>query len=200
MRTIRLSLLGWACLLIAMAGAVAAAPAPSTYDKLDRGPKVGQALPVALAAPDQTGESRDLASLAGRRGLILVFSRSLDWCVYCRGEAVAWNRRVGEARALGYRLAIITYDPVATLKAFAEGRGIAYTLLSDEGSKIIRGFGLLNEGHPPGSFGHGIPHPVTFVVDPKGVIRHRFSEETYRRRPDIDTTLKVLRAAAGDGG
>ncbi|HUT48494.1 MAG TPA: peroxiredoxin family protein [Alphaproteobacteria bacterium] len=195
MRATQIFLLGW----IAMLAAPLAAAAPA-YDKLGRGPGIGQPLPVKLVAPDQDGKTRNLASLTGKRGLLLVFNRSVDWCVYCRAEAVAWNRRLGEVRALGYEVAVISYDSLSAIKNFSEGRGIKYTLLSDKGSKIIRAFGLLNEDHAPGTFGHGIPHPIVFAIDPKGVIRHRFSEATYRRRPDIDVVLKVLRGAMGNAG
>jgi len=194
MRATQVFLLGWITVLAA--SMAAAAPA---YDKLDRGPRVGQPLPVKLVAPDQDGKIRDLASLTGKRGLLLVFNRSVDWCVYCRAQAVDWNRRLGEVRALGYEVAVISYDSLSAIKNFSEGRGIKYTLLSDKGSKIIRAFGLLNEDHPPGTFGHGIPHPIVFAIDPKGVIRHRFSEASYRRRPDIDVVLKVLRSTKGNG-
>jgi hypothetical protein len=55
-----------------------AAPA-SAQDRLDRGPKVGAAVSHLLAATDQYGKARNFAALAGRRGLILLFTRSLDW-------------------------------------------------------------------------------------------------------------------------
>ncbi len=42
------------------------------------GPSVGQPLP-AIAAPDQDGRMRDFVSLAGPKGLVLVFFRSADW-------------------------------------------------------------------------------------------------------------------------
>jgi len=189
MRVILAALFGWMVLLTA--GLAASAP---PHDKLDRGPKVGQPVPIALVAPDQRGKTRNLASLAGRRGLVLIFNRSVDWCVYCRAEAVNWNRRLDEVRALGYKVAVISYDSVKAMAHFSEGRGIRYTLLSDKGSRIIRAFGLLNENHPPGSFGHGIPHPMVFAIDPKGVIRHRFSERSYRRRPSINVILRTLGA------
>lgn len=48
-------------------------------DRLDRGPKIGMAIPHPLAARDQHGVARDFSSLAGKRGLILLFTRSLDW-------------------------------------------------------------------------------------------------------------------------
>ncbi len=42
------------------------------------GPPVGAAAP-AILAEDQEGIKRDLASLAGKNGLLLVLSRSADW-------------------------------------------------------------------------------------------------------------------------
>ncbi len=42
------------------------------------GPPVGATAP-ALLAEDQAGSPRDLKSLAGHNGLLLVLSRSADW-------------------------------------------------------------------------------------------------------------------------
>ncbi len=42
------------------------------------GPQVGQTVPD-FSLVDQSGTSRDLASLMGPEGLMLVFSRSADW-------------------------------------------------------------------------------------------------------------------------
>jgi len=56
-----------------------AAQADSAYDKLDKGPKVGAKIPQPFTAVDQTGQVRNFASLSGKRGLVLLFSRSLSW-------------------------------------------------------------------------------------------------------------------------
>ncbi len=42
------------------------------------GPQPGTVVP-AFSAVDQTGAARTLASVMGRRGVMLVFSRSADW-------------------------------------------------------------------------------------------------------------------------
>ena len=42
------------------------------------GPPVGATAP-AIAAADQDGMTRDLGSLCGERGVLLVLSRSADW-------------------------------------------------------------------------------------------------------------------------
>ena len=66
----------------------------------------------------------------------------------------------------GIGLAAISYDPPATLKAFAAARGITFPLLSDSGSATIKAYGLLNE-QATGKTA-GIPHPGTFMLDHAG--------------------------------
>jgi len=65
-------------LLAILALALLAGPA-GAQNRLERGPKVGAAIPHSLAAKDQHGKARDFPALTGKRGLILLFTRSLDW-------------------------------------------------------------------------------------------------------------------------
>lgn len=65
-----------ALLVLLAAGPAPAAPA---YDKLDLGLPVGATIPNQLDAPDQDGVQRNFRTLRGRKGLILMFSRSFDW-------------------------------------------------------------------------------------------------------------------------
>lgn len=53
-------------------------PAPAPLDPSRLGPEVGQAL-LVFSLPDQDGRMRDVASLKGPQGLVLVFYRSADW-------------------------------------------------------------------------------------------------------------------------
>lgn len=62
---------------VAVALAIAAMTGHAAYQD-DWGPPVGATLPP-IAAADQTGAQRDLASLAGERGLLLFFVRSANW-------------------------------------------------------------------------------------------------------------------------
>ena len=60
-------------------GTVATAAAQAPLPDVDRfGPQVGETVP-AFSLADQNGEARDLQSLMGSNGLMLVFSRSADW-------------------------------------------------------------------------------------------------------------------------
>ena len=68
--------------ILALSFTVALGAAPAAQGPLpdvDRfGPQVGETVPD-FALADQRGEQRDLASLAGPNGTMLVFSRSADW-------------------------------------------------------------------------------------------------------------------------
>jgi hypothetical protein len=82
------------------------------------------------------------------------------------------------------------------LKHFSARRNIGFPLLSDAGSDAIRRFGILNESVPVKSPFHGVPHPVTYIVDRNGVIVSRHAEDDFRRRP---TTAAILSERAGPG-
>ena len=58
--------------------AITASLAAAQTSKITTGPEVGATLP-AFEAQDQTGAARNLASLTGPKGLMLVFFRSADW-------------------------------------------------------------------------------------------------------------------------
>jgi peroxiredoxin len=66
--------------------------------------------------------------------------------------------------------------------------------IADAVSAIIRKYGLLNETVYPKSRTYGIPHPGTFVVDRKGVVRSRFFEDAYQERYTAATILSTLSA------
>lgn len=95
----------------------------------------------------------------------------------------------GSLEKQGLRIAAISYDSKAILKAFAGRRRIGFPLLSDEGSKVIRAFGVLNESIPQNSGAYGVPHPITFVVSPAGKVVSKHFEKDYRERETIGSIL-----------
>jgi AhpC/TSA family/Disulphide bond corrector protein DsbC len=85
-------------------------------------------------------------------------------------------------KAQGLGLVAISYDSPDTLKKFADSRGIAFPMISDPGSAIIRRYGLLNEAQDPKTRFYGVPHPGTFILDAKGIVTARYFEEAYQER------------------
>ena len=65
--------------ILALSVAIPQAGAASRHDTLDKGPRVGATIPHTPAVRDQDNKRRHIKSLARRRGLVLLFSRSLDW-------------------------------------------------------------------------------------------------------------------------
>jgi peroxiredoxin len=169
-------------------GLAGAQSPPPRIDLSGLGPQVGQAAPD-FTLTDQTGRTWSRAQLMGPSGLMLVFSRSADWCPYCKTQMVELQGRLGEVKARGLGLAVITYDASAVLADFAKRRGIAYPLLSDPGSKTIRSYGILNTTVAADSPNYGIPHPGTYILDPKGVITSRHFEDAYQERTTAASLL-----------
>jgi len=86
-------------------------------------------------------------------------------------------------RSRGLGLAAVSYDSVAILKDFGTRKKIAFPLLSDPQSSVIRAFGILNEAdYPPGHLAHGVPYPGTLVIDAQAIVRSKFFEKTYVER------------------
>ncbi len=66
-------------IFVALVLAVPQARAAERYDTLEKGPRVGETIPHSLGLRDQDNQHQNFKSLTRRRGLILLFSRSLDW-------------------------------------------------------------------------------------------------------------------------
>ncbi len=64
--------------VVAGVGTLLAAQQVQSVDVDALGPQVGQRA-VAFALPDQNGREQTLASVAGKKGTMLVFFRSSDW-------------------------------------------------------------------------------------------------------------------------
>ena len=106
------------------------------------------------------------------------------------------DKRLEDFEKRGINVVSISYDSVEILADFGAKRGIGYPMLADEGSRIIRGFGIFNEREKPGTTGYGIPHPGIVLTDADGVVVATFAERSYRKRPKLDEVLAAIDAAA----
>jgi len=88
----------------------------------------------------------------------------------------------------------ISYDSSETLKEFTQRNKIAFLLLSDEESKAIDAYKLRNKDTREGSRQDGIAHPVTVIVDNKGVVRAKLTKSVTKRHTTkelIDTVNEI---------
>ena len=80
-------------------------------------------------------------------------------------------------------------DIIPKVKAKTDGEFLV-TLLSDADHAVMDRYGLLNaEAAARGRF---LPHPTTYVLDKKGVVRWKFTEKDYKVRPTNEVILKEL--------
>jgi peroxiredoxin Q/BCP len=70
-------------------------------------------------------------------------------------------------------------------KSFATHHGLPFLLLSDEGGKVRKLYGV------PSSMGI-IPGRVTYIIDKQGVVRHIFNSQ-FQPEKHIEEALKVLK-------
>ena len=155
------------------------------------GPQVGERV-ADFSLLDQSGTAWTLDSIMGPNGAMLVFSRSVDWCPYCKTQMVELQGRMEELEAQGLGLAVITYDSPEIMADFSQRRGITFPLLSDPGSQIIRTYGILNTTVAEDTPNFGIPFPGTFLLDRQGVVTSRFFEEAFQERNTVASILLEL--------
>jgi hypothetical protein len=95
----------------------------------------------------------------------------------------------------------LSYDPVAVLADFAARHGITYPLLSDEGSRLIRALGILNNSLAPTHEHYGIPYPGVYVLGPDGRVTDKIFHASHRTRDAVHTLARehLGLAIEGDG-
>lgn len=156
--------------------------------------KEGESLPHTLEASDQNNVQHNFDTIKRENGAVLVFVRSADWCPFCQQQLIDMNKVEKEIETLGYGLASISYDNIEELAKFSKKQSIAYPMLSDTNSQIIKAFDILNEEMEQGTKGYGIPHPAVYIINAEGVVVARFAEEGYKKRPPSSLILEKLKA------
>lgn len=152
--------------------------------------EVGDKLPE-ISAPDQNGSIKTLADLSGDKGLVLVLSRSFDWCPFCITQLQQLVDVAPRFEALGVSVATMTYDTLETLKAAEEDYAVDFVMLRDEDARHVSALGILNTQYEPGHRAYGIPEPGIFLVSSDGTIQFKFAEQDYRVRPDFSLVLQA---------
>lgn len=62
-----------------------------------------------------------------------------------------------------------------------------FPFLEDKNHKVIDRYGILNPD------GRGWPHPATYIIDQRGVVRWKFIEVDYTKRPSNEQILNELK-------
>ena len=170
---------------------VAAQQTSPSIDVASLGPQVGEQI-ADFRLEDQEGKVWTRDSIMGPNGALLAFSRSVDWCPYCKTQMIDLQNRLPELQAQGLGLAVVTYDSREVMADFGTRRGITFPLLSDPGSRTIEAYGILNTTVDETTPNYGIPFPGTLVVDRQGIVTARFFEEAYQERTTVSSMMLAL--------
>ncbi len=171
----------------AIVAVVAITPGPAAAEIA-----VGEKIPAGFKVVDPSGKVRNWASVAGKKGTVLVFFRSAKWCPYCQAQLKSLKDLQAPLGQRGYSLAALSYDPPSTLAAFATKTGVSYPLLSDEKSTMIDAFGLRDTSYASGSYAYGVPKASILVIDAKGIMRWKSVATDYKIRADNMTILQAV--------
>ena len=157
------------------------------------GPAVGAKLEQPLALLDQSGKMQNLKQLLGSNGAAVFFVRSADWCPFCKAQLVDANRHLKQFAALGLSVVSVSMDAVDKISAFHAEQKIGFTMLADPDGATVEKLGIRDLQYADGSKAYGVARPMIFVVDPKLTITHKFAEQSFRNRPDLDAVISELR-------
>lgn len=145
-----------------------------------------------FSAVTSAGEAVTFADISGENGAVVVFSRSLDWCPYCKAQALELETIQADLDAQGWSLNLITYDAPEILAAYREDKSLSYTFLSDTDSAMIDAYGLRNEEMPAGSRFEGVPHPAIIYIKADGEVAGVQKEEGYKTRPPTEGIAQLV--------
>jgi peroxiredoxin len=176
--------------LIIAPAAFAAMTFPAAAAEIATGAKI----PATFSAKDAAGKPRSFASVAGKKGTVLVLFRSAKWCPYCQAQLKELKAAQADLGSRGYTIVGLSYDAPETLATFAGKTGISYTLLSDEKSAMIDALGLRDPAYAAGSFAAGVPKSSTLIVDKAGVVRWKSVASDYKVRPQNSAILAAVDA------
>ncbi len=92
-------------------------------------------------------------------------------------------------KAHGINAASITYDSRQILSNFGDAYKIAFPMLSDVGSKVIRAFGILNTNVPEDHMMYGMPWPGDYLIASDGTVRDKIFLRSYEHRPSASEVV-----------
>ncbi|MGA7953292.1 MAG: peroxiredoxin [Gloeobacterales cyanobacterium] len=147
------------------------------------------AVQVGQKAPDftlsaQSGEPVSLGSFTGKKAVVVYFYPK-DETPGCTAESCAFRDSYEVLKDAGAEVIGISGDSVSSHKNFATHHRLPFILLSDEGNKVRKLFGV------PSTLGI-LPGRVTYVIDQEGVVRHIFSSQL-NFQGHVDEALKVIK-------
>jgi peroxiredoxin Q/BCP len=146
--------------------------------------KIGSTIPD-IVLKNQEGELFDLKKETAGKNVVLYFYPKDD-TPGCTAQACSFRDQFEDFADANAVVVGISGQSVESHKAFAEKHRLTFTLLSDEGNKIRKKFGV-----PTNLFGL-LPGRVTYVIDKTGKVIYIFNSQM-NTSGHIEESLKILK-------
>lgn len=147
-------------------------------------------LTVGDEAPDfelqnQDGKLVTLSQFRGQKSVVLFFYPK-DETPGCIKEVCGFRDHYEDFLTLGAEVLGVSSDSVSSHKLFRLSRRLPFPLLSDAKGKVRKAYGVA------GSLLGLVPGRETFIIDPKGIIRHRFSSQ-FQIEQHIEQAMQTVK-------
>jgi peroxiredoxin Q/BCP len=149
-----------------------------------KGIKVGSGVPE-FTLPDQHGNLFNINSVLGKKNLVIYFYPKDD-SPGCTAQACSFRDHFEVFEEAGAVVIGISAQSVESHNEFAVKHRLNYLLLSDEGNKVRKLFGV-----PSTLFGL-LPGRVTYIVDKKGIVVYTFDSQMQVEK-HVDEAMRVLK-------
>jgi peroxiredoxin len=175
---------------------------------LERTLKAGDKAPD-FTLPNERAEIIASADLLRNGPLVVAFFRGV-WWPYCNAELAALQKALPEFTSAGAILVAISPQLVNYGLETVKKHKLAFSVLSDQGNKVARQFGLafsLPDGLRQlylklgadlqkynGDDSWTLPMPGRFVIDRSSIIRAAEVNPDYTVRPEPQDTIEALKA------
>ena len=146
--------------------------------------KIGCSIPT-FTLPDQNGNMFDINSVIGKKNLVIYFYPKDD-SPGCTAEACSFRDQFEVFSEADAVIIGISGQSVESHKEFAEKYRLSFTLLSDEGDKLRKQFGV-----PTNLLGM-LPGRVTYIADKTGKVIYIFDSQMQATR-HVDEALRILK-------
>jgi thioredoxin-dependent peroxiredoxin len=144
--------------------------------------QVGDKAP-AFALQDQDGNVVDVASIIGKKALVLYFYPK-DFTSGCTMEAREFRDMHEQFQSNGAEVIGVSADDVKTHKEFAVEHELPFKLLADTENKVRDMYGAWGLAHTAGR--------ITFLIDRQGIVRMVFSSQLQPKK-HIEEGLRILK-------
>jgi peroxiredoxin len=156
--------------------------------------------------PNALGGTTTLSNLLNEGPVVLIWYRG-EWCPYCNIYLKDIQDHAKDFKKIGAQIVAISPEVADNSVAMQDKLDLEFHVLSDEGSKTAKDYGVIYELPPKianylnnafdlktanNDDGNTLPLSASYVINPNGEITYAFLDADYRKRAETEVLLKEV--------